>query len=454
MAEEPEQFDIMNFKNDRSFAESMDASDELAPFRHRFVIPSSNGNDLVYFLGNSLGLQPRSVVDEIKSVIDQWGKFGVEGFFHGDNPWMNEHEKHAKRIAGLFGALPSEITIMNQLTVNLHLLLTSFYQPQGRKRKIVCEHGAFPSDQYMLETFLKAKGLDPDDILIEVKPGEDGLISETSIFEILNEHSDDIALLFFGGVNYYTGQLFDMAGLTKAAHSIGAIAGFDLAHAAGNAELKLHDWNVDFAAWCNYKYLNSGPGSVATAFIHERYHQDSSRIRLAGWWGYNKATRFMMQKGFVPETGAEGWQLSTPSMLLLACHKAATDIFLEAGMERMLRKSRLLASYLLFLLDAIDQKYSRPLFRVLTPGDPGRRGCQTSLEILENGKELHAQLIEKGFVLDWREPSVIRLAPVPLYNSFTEIFRFARTFEEILDTLASERKMERLKHSHDTYDQE
>jgi kynureninase len=314
---------------------------------------------------------------------------------------------------------------MNSLTVNLHLMLVSFYQPEGKRIKILCEAKAFPSDQYMLETHIRQRGLKPDDVLIEVAPREGSFaISEADILAAIQEHKDDLALVFWGGVNYYTGQLFDMGAIASAAKAIGAKVGFDLAHAAGNVELHLHDWGVDFACWCNYKYLNSGPGAVGAAFIHERYHNDADLQRFAGWWGYRKETRFEMQKGFVPVASAEGWGLSTPSPLLFAAHKAALQVFEGVDMKDLAKRGREMSSFLVFLLESINAQLPTPMIEVITPKEEEARGCQVSMLMLQSGREVFEELAAKGVFADWREPDVIRVAPVPLYNTFEEIWTF------------------------------
>jgi kynureninase len=296
-----------------------DKQDPLSHFRKKFLIPQKNGTDQIYFLGNSLGLQPKSTASSINEVLNQWSKFGVEGFFMGDDPWINYHDKLIKPLSALTGAKPHEIVVMNHLTVNLHLLLASFYRPDKTRFKIICEANAFPSDQYMLETHVKHHGLDPAKTIVET--------TSANIADTISQHASELALVLWAGVNYYSGEKYNIEAITKMVHDAGAVAGFDLAHAIGNVELNLHQWNVDFACWCGYKYLNSGPGGIAGAYIHERYHNDESLPRLAGWWGYDKATRFMMKKGFRPINTAEGWQVSTPPIILMAAHKASIFFF-------------------------------------------------------------------------------------------------------------------------------
>ena len=422
--------------NTHAYALELDDRDPLRSFRQKFLIPKSGNRELIYFLGNSLGLQPEGTNHAIQNVLRQWSSLGVESFFKGESPWLDYHNKLAESLQPIAGALPSELVVMNQLSVNLHLLLVSFYTALGKRKKIICEAKAFPSDQYVLETFIKHLNLDPEEIIIEIRPREkEAFLREEDILEAIYKTGDELALVVFGGLNYYTGQLFDIRAITEAAQTVGAKAGFDLAHAAGNVELKLHEWNVDFACWCNYKYLNAGPGAIATAFIHERYINDPEIKRLAGWWGYKKESRFLMQKGFTPDRGATGWQLSTPSILLYACLDASLEIFTAAGMERILSKSRLMQDYLFYILHEIRAEASGHSFEILTPEDPAKRGSQVSLRMFENGKEVFDKLTEAGIFADWREPDVIRIAPVPLYNRFEEIWIFGDVFRKALKQL-------------------
>ena len=423
----------ISFKNSIGFARELDAKDPLKNFRDRFFIPQHDGKDQIYFLGNSLGLQSKNVKEETDKILSQWAEYGVEGFFEGKYPWMDYHDQLTKPLSKIIGAFPSEITVMNQLTVNLHLMMVSFYQPQGKRNKILCEARAFPSDQYMFETHIRNHGLNPDEILVEVKPREgEHLIRTEDILGAIEKYKDELSLVLFSGVNYYTGQVFDMKTITGVAHSIGVIAGFDLAHAAGNVFLELHDWDVDFACWCSYKYLNSGPGAVGGVYVHERFHNDKSLQRFGGWWGYDKETRFKMKKGFKPIPSAEGWQLSTPSLLLYASHKAALEIFEEAGWENLQNKQRLLNNYLWFILDEINNSSPKKVIEFITPRDEKERGCQVSILVPESGKEIFDGLISQGVMADWREPNVIRIAPVPLYNTFEEVWEFGKSTKEIL----------------------
>lgn len=423
----------MKFDNTLAFAQQLDQQDKLKAFREQFIIPETAGKKQLYFLGNSLGLQPRRTEKYLREVLDQWSAYGVEGFFMGSKPWLNYHDELRSTAAAIVGALPLEVVLMNQLTVNLHLMMASFYRPVGRRIKIICEAKAFPSDQYMFETHVKHHGFDPDQTLIEVHPREgEHLIRTEDILRTIELNKDELALVFWGGLNYYTGQVFDMKTITDAAHQAGAKVGFDLAHAAGNIELHLHNWNVDFACWCTYKYLNSGPGAIGGVYIHERYHNDASIPRLAGWWGYEKETRFKMEKGFRPIQSAEGWQLSTPSLLLYASHKASLDIFEEAGLERLHEKRKLLNAYLWYILDEVNGTSPEKNIEFITPRGEEEHGCQVSMLMLKNGRAIYESLMREGVVVDWREPNVIRLAPVPLYNTFEEVWYFGRALEKCI----------------------
>ena len=423
----------MQYQNILSFARELDAKDPLRSFRDQFIIPELDGKPLVYFLGNSLGLQPKASEAALKEVLRQWAQYGVEGFFMGDKPWLKYHDQLIKPLSQIVGALPQEVVVMNQLTVNLHLMMVSFYRPRGKRNKIICEAKAFPSDQYMFETHLKHYGFNPEEVLVEVSPrtGEYTIRTE-DVLAAIEKHKDELALIFWGGLNYYTGQVFDMQTITTAAQSAGAMVGFDLAHAAGNIPLDLHNWNIDFACWCSYKYLNSGPGAVAGIYIHERYHNDHSIPRFAGWWGYEKETRFLMEKGFKPIQSAEGWQLSTPSLLLFACHKAALDIFSEAGMNRLHAKRLFLNNYLWYLLDKIINDAKEKKIKIITPREEAARGCQVSILLIERGREIYDGLMKEGIMVDWREPNTIRLAPVPLYNTFEEVWKFFQVFRNLV----------------------
>lgn len=423
------------FQFSLEFAREHDRKDVLASFREEFLFPQFQGNHCLYFTGNSLGLQPVAAKRALETELEDWARWGVEGHFHARNPWFSYHEMFSPLLAGVTGSLPLEVVAMNGLTVNLHLLMASFYRPTAKRYKILTEQKAFPSDQYAVESQIRLHGLKPEEALIEIGPSENsGLIEEDAIELALREHGDEIALVMLGGVNYYSGQVLDMARITRAAHQAGAKVGFDLAHAIGNIPLRLHEWGPDFACWCSYKYLNSGPGSVAGAFVHERHAHDKDIPRLAGWWGHNKSSRFLMEPGFDPIPGAEGWQLSNAPVLSMAVHKIALEQFSRAGMDRLREKSLGLTAYLEFVLEQVSSASPSADFELITPSETSRRGCQLSVHCLGRGKELFNALSEQGVIADWREPNVIRLAPVPLYNNFEDIYRFGSI---LLSTLNS-----------------
>ena len=423
----------MNYQNTIEFARGLDSNDPLKEFRSKFFIPRHNGNDSVYFTGNSLGLQPKSTSHFVQQELDDWARLGVEGHFHAKNPWLSYHEIFPKQLSKIIGCRENEVVVMNQLTVNLHLLMVSFYRPAKKRFKIICEAKAFPSDQYTFESQVRFHGYDPAEAVIEVAPREgEHVIRMEDILSTIEEHGDSAALVIFGGVNYYNGQLFDMAAITKAGHAAGAFVGFDLAHAAGNVELKMHDWGADFACWCSYKYLNSGPGGVAGAFIHEKHMADQSIPRFAGWWGYNKEKRFQMEKGFEPIPTAEGWQLSNAPVLSMAAHKASLDIFEEAGMDRLHQKRNQLSGYLHFILNELNGLGKEKIIEIITPEEENQRGCQVSMLMMRNGKEIFSELVNQGVIADWREPNVIRVAPVPLYNSFEDVWHFGDIIRTII----------------------
>jgi kynureninase len=422
----------MDYQNTIAFAKELDSADKLRDFRKQFFIPQHNNKDAVYFNGNSLGLQPKSTIDYLNQELEDWAALGVLGHANARNPWVNYHEYLAEPLSRITGALPTEVVAMNQLTVNLHLLLATFYRPTRERYKIICEAKAFPSDQYALESQVKLHGFSPSDAIIEVHPKEgENIIQTDDILKVIDEHGSSTAVVLFGGVNYYTGQVFDMPAITYAAHKFGAYAGFDLAHAAGNIQLQLHDWQIDFACWCSYKYLNSGPGGVAGVFVHEKHAANKELPRLAGWWGTSKKNRFQMHPQFDPIPTAEGWQVSNAPILSMAAHKAALSIFDKAGMEALLIKSKQLTKFLFYILRDINEKHHRKVIQLITPQDA--HGCQVSLFMLEQGKEIFEALIDHGVIADWREPNVIRLAPVPLYNSFEEVWTFGNIIQTILD---------------------
>ncbi len=414
----------MIYQDTLEFAEGLDIQDELRSFRNEFLIPQHNGHDVIYLCGNSLGLQPASVKQYVDKQLGNWHELAIEGWFNGDEPWLMYHQQMKMPLSELTGAKIEEITVMNSLTVNLHLLLVSFYKPNTKRYKILMEGGAFPSDQYAVESQVIYHGFKPEDAIIELFPREGELTLRTEdILSAIEKNADELALVLFGGVNYYTGQLFDMEVITEAAHRAGAYAGFDLAHAAGNVPLSLHEWGADFACWCSYKYMNSGPGGISGIFVHEKHFNSPQLKRFAGWWGYRPDKRFLMTPGFDPAKGAEGWQVSTSPILLMAVHKAALDIFEKAGgLEKLRRKSILLTGYLEYLLNEINSKHSEELFQIITPKNPDERGCQLSIICKRDGKKIFNYLSENGVIGDWREPDVIRLSPVPLYNSFKDVY--------------------------------
>ncbi len=416
----------MNYKNTLEFALELDANDELQHYRNEFHIPlQKNGEEHVYMCGNSLGLQPKRTKDFINQELEDWATFGVEGHFHAKNPWMPYHEFLTESYAKIVGAKPAEVVAMNTLTVNLHLMMVSFYRPTEKRHKIIIEGDAFPSDIYAIESQIKHHGFSPKTSLIKLTPrnGESAIRTE-DIEAIIEREGDEIVLIMLGGVNYYTGQVFDFEKITTLAHAKGINVGFDLAHAAGNVKLELHKWGVDFAVWCSYKYLNSGPGSVASAFVHEKHHH-SNLPRFAGWWGHNKEDRFEMPDKFSPIKSAEGWQLSNPSILSLAAIRASLSVFDEVGMDKLVRKSKQLTDYLLFLLESIETDR----IDIITPKE---RGCQISIRVKNGNKELFDKITEKGVIADWRDPDVIRVAPVPLYNSFSDVFNFYNILKMVL----------------------
>lgn len=421
----------MSHQNTLEYAREMDVKDPLRKFRDAFHFPNFHEKEVVYLTGNSLGLQPKSTGAYIQEELDAWAKYGVEGHFMADKPWFSYHEFLTEKAAKVVGAKPEEVVITHSLTTNLHLLMVSFYQPKGTRTKIICEAKAFPSDAYALESQVKFHGLDVDTDLIEIAPRDgEHLIREEDILAAITEAGDTLAMIMIGGVNYYTGQLFDMKKITEAGHAVGAKVGFDLAHAAGNINLQLHDWGMDFAAWCGYKYLNSSPGGVSGMFVHERHANSPELPRFAGWWGYDKETRFQMEPGFKPMYGAEGWQLSNAPILGMAAHLASLDLFDEAGMDRIGAKRDVLTAFLESVIDDISERNAdRCTFEIVTPRDLKQRGAQLSILAHGQGKALFDALTEQGVIADWREPNVIRIAPAPLYNSFEDCYRFGQCLE-------------------------
>ena len=414
------------FSATKEFAVAQTARDALLAFRDRFHIPKmADGSDCIYLSGHSLGLQPKSTRNYLEQELQEWARLGVEAHFQARHPWMPYHETLTEPIGRLVGALPIEVVAMNSLTVNLHLMMVSFYRPTAQRNKIVIEPNAFPSDQYAVKSQIQYHGYDPADSLIELKPrtGETWIRTE-DLEELIVRDGEKIALVMLGGVNYYNGQAFDFRRITNVGHARGCVVGFDLAHAAGNLPLKLHDWNIDFAVWCCYKYLNGGPGAIAGCFVHERHARDAKLPRFAGWWGHDKISRFRMPPDFQAIPGAEGWQLSNPSILSAAALRASLEIFDEATMQRLRAKSELLTGYLEFLLDQdIAKKFS-----IITPRDSANRGAQLSLRVAEHGRAVCDALANDGIICDWREPDILRVAPVPLYNTFSDVHTFADKF--------------------------
>ena len=421
---------ITTFINSSKFAEEMDQNDPMRRFRSKFHLPiKKNGEPYVYLCGNSLGLQPRSTREAIEQELKDWENYGVEGHFHAKNPWMPYHEFLTNAMANLVGAKPVEVVVMNTLSVNLHLMMVSFYQPTKKRSKILIEFDAFPSDKYAVESQIKFHGFDPKECLIELKAREgEELIRMEDIEKVIEEQGAEIALIMIGNTNYYTGQFFDMKKITELGHAKGCKVGFDCAHGAGNVELNLHDSGADFAVWCSYKYINSGPGSLGGCFVHERHSNDNSLPKFAGWWGNNKDTRFGMRDGFDPILGVESWQLSNPPILSMAAILASLKIFEEAGISNLRKKAIQLTSYLEFLVDKINDDR----VKIITPRDPKERGSQLSIQVKSADKSLFDKISEKGVIADWREPDVIRIAPVALYNSYMDVFRFAKILKDEL----------------------
>lgn len=409
------------FKATLEYAQTQDQLDVLHSFRERFLFPQHNGKNTVYFCGNSLGLQSNAVKYLMDCELADWAKYGVEGHFEARSPWFSYHQQFPEHLSQIVGAHKDEVVAMNTLTVNLHLLLLSFYRPKNGRYKIIMEAGAFPSDQYAIETQVRMYGYDPNEAIIEIAPrAGEHLIAEEDILKAIADAGDSLAVVLFGGVNYYTGQLFDMKAICQAAHQVGAYCGFDLAHAVGNVPMQLHDWEVDFACWCSYKYLNSGPGGVGGAYVHERHGNNPDVFRLAGWWGNDESTRFKMKKGFIPQKGAASWQMSNAPVFNMVAHRASLDLFAKAGMKALRDKSIRMTSYLEYLL----LQLSHLSFTIITPKETEKRGAQLSLLFDDRGREVFKALTDNGVIADWREPNVIRIAPVPMYNNFEDCYRF------------------------------
>jgi kynureninase len=422
----------MTFRNTKEFAQELDRQDELSSYRNEFSFPKVNGQNVIYFTGNSLGLHSKRAKKYVDEVMTDWENLAVEGHFYAEKPWWDYHERFVNPLSKIVGALPSEVTVMNTLTVNLHLMMVTFYKPTPKRFKILCEAKAFPSDQYMIQSQVQFHGLNPEDAIVEIqrREGEHNIRLEDILAKI-EEVGDELALVLIGGVNYYTGQVFDMKTITEAGHKAGAYVGWDLAHAAGNIKLELHDWDVDFAAWCSYKYMNSGPGNASGCFIHEKHHNDTSLPRFAGWWGHNKERRFKMEPTFDPVRGAEGWQISNLPILSLAPYLASVEMFDEIGMDALIVKRNKITSYLEFILQEISKEVNGS-FEIITPSNQEERGCQLSVLLHGEGRSLFDYLMKNGVITDWREPNVIRVAPAPLYNTFEDVYYFGQILEKAI----------------------
>jgi len=423
----------MEFENTRAFAQVLDTNDPIRSYREKFHLPQIHGPGTIYFCGHSLGLQPKSAQTYLLEELKGWATLGVEGHFHSNKrPWFYYHRFSKEALAGLVGGQPQEVVSMNGLTTNLHLMMFSFYRPIGKRSKIIVEAGAFPSDQYAFESQIRYRGLDPDQCLIELAPRQgEYLLHTEDILNTIGTHGDELALILLGGVQYYTGQFFDLGAITEAGHAVGAQVGFDLAHAIGNVPLQLHQDGVDFAVWCSYKYLNSGPGGPGGIFVHERHGQNQELPRLAGWWGYKEEDRFQMKKGFVPMEGADGWQLSNVNILSSAAHLASLEIFAEVGVSALRTKSEQLTIYLEHIINEINQDGEN--IKIITPNKKVARGCMLSLLFHNMDKEVFDRVTASGAIVDWREPNVMRVAPVPLYNTFEEVFDFGQMLQKSLE---------------------
>jgi kynureninase len=417
----------MPFKNTPDYARKADARDPLRKFRKQFHFPGNGDHKAVYLCGNSLGLQARNVKKAVTRELEDWKTLAVGGYLHARNPWLYYQHYFKRSLSAVVGCNEEEVTVMNTLTVNLHLLMVSFYKPVPQRYKVIMEAGAFPSDQYAVQTQVALHGFPPDESIIEIAPrAGEKLLRTEDIVQVIRNNSAQVALVLFGGINYYTGQLYDIKAITEAAHEAGAIAGFDLAHVAGNVPVYLHEWNVDFAAWCSYKYLNGGPGSAGGVYIHEKWAQNTFYPRLGGWWGNEEKTRFNMEKHFVPQPGADGWNISTAQIFNMVALKAALEWHDKAGIENIRYKSLLLTGYLEYLLGTLKHLP----FELITPADPLQRGAQLSLFFREQGKAIHHKMTEAGIVVDYREPGVIRVSPSPLYNSFEDVYRFYKVLKK------------------------
>ncbi|WP_452222581.1 kynureninase [Lacinutrix chionoecetis] len=422
---------MSNYKLGLDFAKQLDKEDALAQYRNQFHIPKDkNGNDLIYLCGNSLGLQPKTTKNYINQELEDWANLGVEGHTEGKNPWLPYHEFLTESMANVVGAKPIEVVVMNTLTANLHFMMVSFYKPTKKRYKILIEADAFPSDKYAVESQLRHHGYDDKEGLILWKaPKGEELANYDDLEAIMDKHGDEIALIMIGGVNYYTGQFFNLKRITELGHKNGCMVGFDCAHGAGNVNLDLHNSGADFAVWCTYKYMNAGPGSLSGCFVHERHAHNKNLNRFTGWWSHNKETRFNMRGEFDQLPGAEGWQLSNPPILSMAAIKASADIFAEVGMEKLIKKSKKLTGYFEFLINELNNSD----IKIITPSNPDERGCQLSIQVKNANRALHNKLTESGVISDWREPDVIRCAPVPLYNSFQDVYNMVKRLKAILN---------------------
>ena len=417
----------MTFKNTKEYAQQLDQKDPLSSYRDQFHFPKINNKGVIYFTGNSLGLQPKNAKKYVDEIMEDWAELAVEGHFKAEKPWWDYHERFAEKLAPIVGAKPSEVSVMNTLTVNLHLLMVSFYRPTKKRHKIIMEEKAFPSDQYMIASQVRFHGLDPEDTIVEVKKreGEQAFRTE-DILRAIKETGEECALVLLGGVNYYNGQVLDMETITRAGKEVGAFVGWDLAHAAGNVELKLHEWNADFAAWCSYKYMNSGPGNVSGFFVHDKHHGKKDIPRFEGWWGHNKDRRFLMEPEFQPEPDANAWQISNAPVLALAPYLASLELFEEVGMPALIEKRNKIVAYLEFILKEVAEEVGGN-FEIITPKE---RGTQLSVFLHGQGKELFHYLMKNGVVTDWREPNVIRLAPAPFYCSYEDMWEFGEVLKQ------------------------
>ena len=411
----------MAFEYSLSYAQALDSEDPLGTYRTQFHFPKVNDKEVIYFTGNSLGLQPKRTSNYVEEIMRDWRELAVEGHFYADKPWWDYHERLSKPLTGIIGAKEKEISVMNTLTVNLHLLMVSFYQPTPKRYKILVEEKAFPSDQYMVDSQVRFHNLDPSDAVVEVKKREGEHFWRTEdILKKIEEIGDELALVLIGGVNYYNGQVFEMEKITRAGKEAGAIVGWDLAHAVGNVKLEMHDWGVDFAAWCSYKYMNSGPGNASGIYIHESHLGKKDMPRFEGWWGTKKETRFLMKPEFEPIDTADAWQISNPPVLSLAPYLASLEMFDEVGMDSLIEKRNKLTGYLEFVLKKVSEEV-KGNFEIITPA---KRGCQLSVFLHGEGRTLFEYLMKEGVIVDWREPNVIRLAPAPFYCSYEDMYRF------------------------------